>query len=346
MDNRVILFEKTPTVDSSFERWGLEDVSVVTKAPVKITSKGPVKITTKPRVASLIITTPGPIPYSSNKAIPWNYGTDVYIHGVKQEPITDEITEVNNPNIDNIVGTSKVTRSGRVFSPEISANTVTAPVRISTSKSITEGRDKEPVVEPVQTEAPIEITVENSSKQDMEEVSKIIRKSDCDVIEQLGHTPSKISMLSLLLYSEAHAKALVKFLKSVHVPQEISADQFEHRIANLTTDNGLGFFDADLTPAGRNHNKALHISIECVGTTLFHVLVDNGSSLNVLLKVVLEKLNHEGFVLKPSNAVVHAYDGSKSVVHGEIDIPTKVGPQVFDTTLYVMDFRPAYSCLL
>ena len=74
----------------------------------------------------------------------------------------------------------------------------------------------------------------------------------------------------------------MKFLKSAHVPQEIFADQFGSYVASLTTDNGLGFSDADLTPEGRNHNKALYVSIECRGTTLAHVLVDTGSSLNVL----------------------------------------------------------------
>ena len=33
-------------------------------------------------------------------------------------------------------------------------------------------------------------------------------------------------MLSLLLCSEGHAKALISFLKTAHVPQETSADQF------------------------------------------------------------------------------------------------------------------------
>src|SRR4051812_1303622 len=102
----------------------------------------------------------------------------------------------------------------------------------------------------------------------MEEILKIICKSDYNIVEQLGHTASKISMLSLLKYSEAHAKALMKFLKAAHVPQEISVDQFENCVANLTVSNGIGFSDVDLTPAGKNHNKALHISIECNGTTL------------------------------------------------------------------------------
>ena len=80
-------------------------------------------------------------------------------------------------------------------------------------------------------------------------------------MEQLGHTPSKISMLALLLCSEVHAKALVKFLKSAHVPQETSTDQFENCVASLTADNGLSFSDADLTSKGRKHNDVMRVSI-------------------------------------------------------------------------------------
>ena len=111
------------------------------------------------------------------------------------------------------------------------------------------------------------------------------------MVEQLGKTPSKISMLSLLLCSEAHMKALITFLKTAHVSQETSADQFKDCMASLTVDNGLGFSDADLTLKGRNHNDALHVSVECRGNTMAHVLVDIGSSLNVLPKKALDQLD-------------------------------------------------------
>ena len=127
----------------------------------------------------------------------------------------------------------------------------------------------------------------------MEEILKIIKKSDYNIVEQLGQTPSKITMLALLLFSEAHAKALVKFLKTAHVPQETFIDQFENCMASLTADNGLGFSDTDLTPKGRKHNDALHVSIECRGTTLAHVLVDTCSSLNVLPNNALDILDCE-----------------------------------------------------
>ena len=73
-----------------------------------------------------------------------------------------------------------------------------------------------------------------TSQKEMEEILKIIKKSNYNVVEQLGQTPSKISMLALLLCSEAHAKALIRFLKTAHVPQETSADQFQECVASLT----------------------------------------------------------------------------------------------------------------
>ena len=86
--------------------------------------------------------------------------------------------------------------------------------------------------------------------------------------------------------------------------------------------------------------------MECRGTNLAHVLVDTGSSLNVLPKKALDILDCEGLTLKPSNIVVRAFDGSKRMVHGEVDVLIKVGTQTFSSTFYVMDIRPSYSYLL
>src|ERR1043165_9207226 len=125
-------------------------------------------------------------------------------------------------------------------------------------------------------------------------------------------------MLALLLCSEAHAKALVKFLKNAHIPQDTSADQFECCIASLITDNSLGFSHYDLTPFKRKHNKALHISIGCKGTKMSHVLVDIGSALNVLPKSALDRLDAKEVVMKPNDIIVRAFDGLKRTVLGEL----------------------------
>lgn len=138
----------------------------------------------------------------------------------------------------------------------------------------------------------------------------------------------------------------MKLLSTAYVPQEISVNQLEGVISSISAENGLGFTNADLLREGLNHNKALHISIECKGTTLSHVLVDTGSSLNVLPKNALMKIDYAGVEIRPNDLIVKAFDGSKRSVFGEVDLPVKIGPQTFMITFYVMDIHPAYCCLL
>ena len=76
IDGHEILFEKIPSVkslpESTFQELILEDVSIITisNTPIRITSKGPIRIPAEPRVAPLIITTSGSVPYSSDKDVP------------------------------------------------------------------------------------------------------------------------------------------------------------------------------------------------------------------------------------------------------------------------------------
>ena len=151
-----------------------------------------------------------------------------------------------------------------MFLPNISPLVVTKmPIRITAAKPSADTRGKEKVVEPDVVEVPSKnVANEEPSAREMDEILKIIKRSDFKIVEQLGKTPSKISMLSLLLCSDAHARTLIKFLKKAHVPHETTTDQFENCVASLKTDNGLGFSDADLTPLGKNHNKALHVSVK------------------------------------------------------------------------------------
>jgi len=79
---------------------------------------------------------------------------------------------------------------------------------------------------------------------------------------------------------------------------------------------------------------------------LARVLIDNGSSLNMMPKTTLDKLSCDGAHLRPSTMIVRAFDGSRREVMGEIELPIQVGPCIFQVTFQVMDILPAYSCLL
>ena len=146
--------------------------------------------------------------------------------------------------------------------------------------------------------------------------------------------------------SPAHRSALQKLLAQAHVTHDITIDQFDGVIANITACNHLSFSREDLTKDGQDHNRALHISVKCQEDTLARVLVDTGSSLNVLPKRTLAKLAYQGTEMRPSALIVKAFDGSRRTVIGEVELPILIGPHVFEITFQVMEINPNYNCLL
>lgn len=166
------------------------------------------------------------------------------------------------------------------------------------------------------------------------------------MVDPLLHTPSKIFVLSLLMNSKAHREALQKVLEQAYVDNDVTIDQFDGIVANITVCNNLSFSDEELPEQGRDHNLALHISINCQEDALSNMLVDIGSSLNVLPKSTLYKLAYQCAPMRFSGVVVKASDGSRKTVIGEVDLQIKIGPCLFQITFHVMDIHPAYSCLL
>ena len=82
MDTQEILFQKTP-VATVTPVTPINDVAIITISDnLSKVSKRPVKITPDPKFVPLKITMSRPIPYKSNKTIPWNYGGEIFYHGV------------------------------------------------------------------------------------------------------------------------------------------------------------------------------------------------------------------------------------------------------------------------
>ena len=89
MDSQQILFEKIPVTPTP-----INEVSIITiSANLSKVSKRPVKITSAPKTAPLKITMPGPVPYKSDKSVPWNCGGEIYYHSIKQIESTEESSD-------------------------------------------------------------------------------------------------------------------------------------------------------------------------------------------------------------------------------------------------------------
>ena len=58
----------------------------------------------------------------------------------------------------------------------------------------------------------------------MDDILKIIEMSDYKIVDQLLQTPSKISMLALLMNSSAHRESLMRVLDQAFVENDIPLD--------------------------------------------------------------------------------------------------------------------------
>ncbi|GAU46908.1 hypothetical protein TSUD_299590 [Trifolium subterraneum] len=222
-------------------------------------------------VAPLVICLPGPMPYTSEKAIPYKYNATMIENG-------HEVLIPALPPSVNIAEVSRVTRRGRVFPP-------TAQKKYEDPVS-EEVREKGRVLSPDLNKGKDQSsgTIPNS---DFDEILELIKKSEYKVVDQLMQTPSEISVLSLLLNVDTHREALMKVLDQAFVDHDVSVGQFGGIVGNITACNNLSFSDEELPEGGRNHNLSLHISMNCNSDALSNVLVDTGSSLNVMPRATL-----------------------------------------------------------
>ena len=85
-------------------------------------------------------------------------------------------------------------------------------------------------------------------------------------------------------------------------------------------DNYVSFSDDEILPNGHGSTKALHITTKVKDCTLPKVLIDNGSSLNVMPLSTLMRFLVDRSYMKHSRTVVRACDGTKREVIGEIEI--------------------------
>ena len=94
-------------------------------------------------------------------------------------------------------------------------------------------------------------------------------------------------------------------------------------------DNYISFSDDEIPPNGRESTKALHIITKVKDCTLPKVLIDNGSSLNVMPLSTLMRLPIDRSHMKHTATIVRAFDGIKREITGEIKIEVQIGPCTF-----------------
>ena len=119
---------------------------------------------------------------------------------------------------------------------------------------------------------------------------KLMKHNEYRVVDQLKKTYARISLMSLILSSKLHRKALQKVLNEANVPQNITQDIIGHLVGKIQATNYLYFTEDECDLEGTWHNKPLYITVRYKDCPINKVLVDNCSTLNVLPKHMLHEM--------------------------------------------------------
>ena len=113
------------------------------------------------------------------------------------------------------------------------------------------------------------------------------------------------------------------------MPHNSSIDKIDRLVGNIMMDNYISFSDDEIPLNGHGSTKALHITTKVKDCTLSKVLIDNGSSLNVMPFSTLMRLPVDRSYMRHTRTVVRAFDGTRLEVTGEIKIEMQIGPCMF-----------------
>lgn len=172
-------------------------------------------------------------------------------------------------------------------------------------------------------------------------------KGQLNLIDQLGKTPTQISILELLRISLAHKAILGNNLQESSVTHDIDVNQFESMVRYLTTPHLITFLDQDYSILKPSHNDKLHIEFFIHKHKVRWVLVYGRARLNICsLKLVKALGFSDAHVDATMSIVIKAYDDEKCSFQGIITLPIRVGRIILDTTCQVLDLELPYNILL
>ncbi|VFQ84428.1 unnamed protein product [Cuscuta campestris] len=87
----------------------------------------------------------------------------------------------------------------------------------------------------------------------------------------------------------------------------------------------ITFTDRDLPRTGRDHNDPLVITMDINGADVARVLVDTGSSVNVLYLDAFKKLKLDRSMLRPLQTPLSGFTGASIEAEGQITLPVTLG---------------------
>ena len=173
-----------------------------------------------------------------------------------------------------------------------------------------------------------------------------MQAKDYSIVNHLKKTPAQIFVWALLMSSQSHMQALIKTLDDTYVPSGTSSNNVVAMIYQDIRRHRMNFCGDELPVEGRSHNKVLHVTLICRGKSVNHVLVDDGSGLNMCPLSTLKQLRFDLRKVDQNQVNVRAFDGVQRDTLGAVKLSLQMGHAEFNRKFQVLDMYSSYNLLL
>jgi hypothetical protein len=167
------------------------------------------------------------------------------------------------------------------------------------------------------------------------------------VLAHLHKIPALLSIFDALMMSQDLWEVLIQALqnpekyKSYFIEQNIQEALFAAKRAAC-----INFTDDYLLIGTTDYNRPLYITGNCGGQKIGRILVDAGSSINIMPLKTLKTITLDVKNLSDEKVIIHGFNQNSQKALGAITLNLQCGSLKVPTKFYVIDADTSYRALL
>jgi hypothetical protein len=168
-----------------------------------------------------------------------------------------------------------------------------------------------------------------------------------NVLAHLRKIPALLSIFDALMMSQDLREVLILALqnpemyKSYFIEQNMQETLFTSKRAAC-----INFTNDDLLIGTADHNRPLYITGDCGGQKIGRILVDAGSSINIMPLKTLKTITLDVKNLSDERVIIHGFNQNSKKAMGAITLNLQCGSLKAPTKFYVIDAETSYRALL
>jgi hypothetical protein len=168
-----------------------------------------------------------------------------------------------------------------------------------------------------------------------------------NVLAHLRKFPALLSIFDALMMSQDLREVLIQALqnpekyKSYFIEQNMQETLFATKRAAC-----INFTDDDLLIGTADHNRPLYITGGSSGLKIGRILVDAGSSINIMPLKTLKTITLDVKNLFDEKVIIHGFNQNSQKALGAITLNLQCGSLKAPTKFYVIDVETSYRALL